>query len=70
MHFLLQLDMIYCLPVVNPTSLVESCSMDTLRNCLKSLTDMDMIAYSNGDFQVNNFEKLIELADYLVAYKY
>ncbi|XP_064382450.1 glycerol-3-phosphate acyltransferase 1, mitochondrial-like [Halichondria panicea] len=49
---------------------VESCSMDTLRNCLKSLTDMDMVAYSNGNFQVNNFEKLIELADYLVAFKY
>ncbi len=51
-------------------STVESCSMDTLRNCLKSLTDMDMVAYSNGNFQVNNFEKLIELADYLVAFKY
>ncbi len=44
--------------------------MDILRNCLKSLVDMDLIALSNSrDLRVNNIDKLIELADYLTAFK-
>lgn len=50
---------------------VESCSMDTLRNSVKSLTDMKLVTYSNGSqtFRVEDMDKLIDLAESLVKFK-
>ena len=43
--------------------------MDTLRNSLKTFVDMNLVAYSNDNFQVTDSDKLIELAEYLVEFK-
>lgn len=43
--------------------------MDTLRNCLKSLADMNLVAYSNStNFKVTNSDKLIDLAEFLITF--
>ena len=45
--------------------------MDTLRNSVKSLIDMKLVAYSNASqvFHVEDSDKLIDLTETLVYFK-
>lgn len=49
---------------------VESCSMDSLRNAVKSFVDMDLVCYRNGTvLHVSNAKQLLHIAEDMVEFK-
>ena len=49
---------------------VESCSIDTLRNAVKTFADMEILTHSNGNvLQVTDADKLLEIAESISDFK-
>ena len=49
---------------------VESCSMDTLRNAVKTFTDMELLTYNSSSIlRVANADKLLEIAESVADFK-
>ena len=66
-HISLSLSLSLSLP---PFSLVESCSMDLLRNAVKSFVDMDLVAYRNGTIlHVSKAKQLLHVAEDIVEFR-
>ena len=52
------------------STIVESCSMDTLRNAVKSLVDMSVICYRNTtQISVYDADQLMEIAESIIDFK-
>ena len=58
-------DLKFCLP---PT--VESCSMDTLRNAVKSMVDLGMVGYKGGTrLHLTDSNRLMEVVQKVTDFK-
>ena len=53
-----------------PLYTVESCSIDTLRNAVKTFADMEVLTRSSGNvLQVTDADKLLEIAESISDFK-
>ena len=55
---------------MSSSSPVESCSMDSLRNAVKSFVYMDLVSYENGTvLHVSKTNQMLQLTEDIVEFK-